>query len=232
MKALPMLIDDPEYYRDKVLSQEDILKWFDIYESGWVHDGNIKSPHVELSGGKCSGGYFNCRKLFSRNPLLCEIFAGQLVRVLEESKIDKPDWVVGSSYSAITISYEVAKKLNVSHEFTEKDPKDPKKQIWKDNIPKEAKVLQIEELITTLETTIKVRRAVEQSNLEPVEFLPIVGTVIHRPAKLPIVYDEIQVLPLVEIEVWAVEQKDCPLCAVGSPRYKPKANWAKLTGKA
>ena len=71
-----------------------------------------------------------------------------------------------------------------------------------------------------------------QGNHEPIKWLPVVGTLVHRPPKLPVDYDGIEVVPLIETEVWAVEQKDCPLCKIGSPRYRPKGNWKKLTGKA
>lgn len=229
---LPILIDEPGWYDDKVLSPKEILNWFDLYECGWVHDGNPKSPHAELSGGLCSGGYFNCRELFNKNPRLCAIFAGQIVRKLKEAGIEKPDVVVGSSYSAITVSYEVAKILGISHGFTEKDPINPKEQVWNGSIPEDSKVLQIEELITTLGTTMKVRRAVAAKNYSSVEFLPYVGTIIHRPSILPADYGDMEIIALVETEVWALEQKDCPLCKIGSPRYLPKGNWTKLTGRA
>ena len=97
--------------------------------------------------------------------------------------------------------------------------------------PKGAKVLQIEELITTLGTTTNIREAVEKGNLEPVEFLPIVGTLVHRPPKLPVTYNGLEVVSLVEKEVWAVDPAECPLCRQGSIRLKPKSHWAELTGK-
>jgi len=99
-------------------------------------------------------------------------------------------------------------------------------------IPKDVIVLQIEELITTSGTFKEVRRAVEDGNNEPVSWLSVVGTLVHRPSKLPVDYDGIKIVSLIEKEVWAVEPSECPLCKIGSPRYRPKANWAKLTGKA
>ena len=99
-------------------------------------------------------------------------------------------------------------------------------------IPAGAKVLQAEELITTIGTTREVRRAVTEGNAEQVEFLPFVGTIIHRPARLPMVYEGMEVVSLVERAVWAVDPSECPLCKAGSKRVKPKTHWAELTGKA
>lgn len=245
---LPILIDDPRYYDDKVLTPEEILGWFDICDAGWIHDGDSKKPHAELSGGKCSNAFFDCLRVFSY-PSLCEILARQIVRKLENKlriyypKVDwvatffytgpKVDWVVSSSYAAITFGHEVAKALGAKFGFTEKDPTDPKKQVWQRfTIPKDSNILQAEELITTSGTFQEVRRAVREGNSEPVNFLPVVGTLIHRPPKLPVDYDGTTVVSLIERQIWAVEQKDCSLCAAGSPRYRPKTHWIELTGKA
>lgn len=240
MKACIPRIDDPQWWRDRMLplAQEEAFAWFAAYESGWSYDGepNEKKAHAKLTSGKCSNGYYNCRDLFGKNPRMCAIFADQLVRKLSEAEIvGKFDWVVGSSYSAITVSYEVAKILGVSHGFTEtkQDPLglEKKIQIWKGNIPEGSKILQVEELITTLKTSTQVRRAVLKSNVHPVEFLPYVATIVHRPTKLPIDYgDKWKIIAFLEKAVWADEPEKCPYCKVGSKRYNPKANWAKLTG--
>jgi len=240
MENLPVPINDPKWYDDRVLTAEEILKWFELYDAVWVYDStDPKAPHAELTSGKCSNGFFDCMRIL-RNPKLCEILACQLVRKLKEAGIEKVDWVIGSPYAAITFSYEIAKGFNAIHAFTEKDPKiiptdspGKKRMLWQRmQIPKDAVVLQAEELITTSSTFKEVRWAVEQGNYEPVNFLPVVGALVHRPPKLPVDYNGIKIVSLVETEVWAVEQKDCPLCKIGSPRYRPKENWKKLTGQA
>ena len=226
---------DPRYFDDKILSPEEILRWFEICDAGWTHDGNSKSPHVVLHSGKCSNGYFNCSRIFCY-PNLCAIFANQLVQKISFKEID---WVVSSSYAAITFGYEVAKVFGVRFGFTEKDLEDPKKQIWKRfSIPKNSNVLQIEDLITTSDTFKEVRRAVTADNSETVNFLPFVGALIHRPETLPMSYriggkkkETVHVEALIEKEIWTTEQKNCPLCDAGSERLSPKSHWAELTGK-
>jgi len=230
---------DPRSFDNRILSEAGILKCFDACDAAWMHDGNPESPHAELTRGKCSNGFFDCTRVLCHSNLN-EILARQLVRKLKaENLIDEVDWVVGSSYAAITFSYEVAKALGAVHSFTEKDPNDPKKQVWRKlTIPKGANVLQVEELITTSQTFKGVRRAVKEGNSEPVNFLPVVGTLVHRPPELPVAYmDDVERNPigvhaLIEKAIWAVEPEDCPLCKQGSKRVQPKANWAELTGKA
>ncbi|MBU2545058.1 hypothetical protein KKC65_01190 [Patescibacteria group bacterium] len=230
---------DPLDYRGVIWSKEQvaeqILEWFDWADAGWAHDGNSKNPHAVLTSGKCSNGYFNCSKVFSC-PNICATLADQLAHRIS---INETDWVVSSSYAAITFGHEVAKAFGAQFGFTEKDPQNPKKQIWKRfSIPEGSNVLQVEELITTSGTFKEVRRAITERNPEPVNFFPIIATLIHRPENLPMSYkigskknETVQIEALIEKEVWAVEQKDCPLCEAGSKRLSPKSHWAELTGK-
>jgi len=235
-ETLKRILDyDPKDFDDKFLTEEEILTWFDVLDAGWIHEGDPSKPHAELTSGKCSNAFFDCMRVLC-HPNLNEILAQQLVSKFRAGNlIDKVDWVIGSPYAAITFSYEVAKALGAIHGFAEKDPADPqgKKMIWRRMvIPKDAKVLQIEELITTSGTFREVRQAIEEGNPESVKFLPIVGALVHRPPKLPADYGEIKVIALVEKEVWAVDPSECDLCKAGSVRYRPKTHWKELTGKA
>lgn len=218
------------------LSQEEILRLFQVAGAAWMHDGDPGKPHAELTSGKCSNGFFNCQ-LVLEIPNLCEILARELARnilkVIRGPWNWGEFWVIGSPYAAITFSYEVAKRLSAVHGFAEKDPADPtgKRMVWRRRtIPRGSKVLQIEELITTSGTFREVRRAIQEGNEEPVDFYPVVGTLVHRPPKLPADYGDVKVVALVEKEVWAVDPP-CDLCKAGSRRYRPKTHWKELTGK-
>lgn len=238
--AREILQIDPRYYDGKRLSQEEILYFFDLCDAAWLHDGDPKKPHAELTSGLCSNGFFDCQRVLEY-PNLNEILARQLARKLKGSSgVWQIDWVIGSSYAAITFSYEVARALGAIHGFVEKDPTDldKKRMFWqRRQIPAGAKVIQVEELITTAGTMMEVRRAVEEGNSEPVKFLPIVGALVHRPPKLRTInsirisYGDRRMIALIEQEIWVTEPKDCPLCKAGSPRYRPKTHWEELTGK-
>jgi len=219
----------------KEFSEAEILSWFSALDAYWMHDGDPKRPHAELSSGLCSNGFFECQKVLEI-PNLCEILARQLAwKLKRETDISSVDWVIGSPYAAITFSHEVAKALGARAGFVEKDPKDPegKKMVWRRRvIPKGAKVLQAEELTTTSNTFRAVRQAIVDGNSEPVNFAPIIAALVHRPPKLPADYGDVRVISLIEKEVWAVQPAECPLCKAGSKRVRPKTHWAELTGKA
>lgn len=228
-----LLALDPREFYYTILTQEEILRWFELCNAVWIHGGNPIFPHAELSGGLCSNGFLESQGVLE-NPNLSEILAYQLIKKLKKSGIKKPDWIVSSSYAAMTFGYEVARQMGATFGFTEKDCSDPKgkRMLWRRRtIPKGSIILQIEELGTTSNTFREVRRAVKEGNSEPVIFLPTVGMLVHRPPKLPADYGEYEVVALVEKEIWAVDPSKCLLCQAGSKRYRPKTHWAELTRK-
>jgi orotate phosphoribosyltransferase len=226
--------------------QEGTLKLFADNGAAWVYEGppDPAKPHAELASGACSNGYFNCRKVLCQ-PDLCGEMASHLIdQLLESSPLvgaahNKGNLVVvGSPYSAITFSYEVARQLRVDHFFAEKDPKDPdgKRFIFKEELPEGAEILRVEELITTMGTTQGVAQAIleRKSDANNVVILPLVGTVILRPNDLnpEDVYEGVKVVALVRkaVQNWDLKKgQACPYCAVGSKKVKPKANWKLLT---
>lgn len=152
-------------------------------------------------------------------------------RYLSAHGIEKVDWVVSSAYSAITFGHEVAKALRAVFQNTIKDLKDEKKQIWNRlEIPKGANILDVEELITTTGTANEVRRAVENGNPNPVNFLPLIATFVWRPEKI-VQNPERRIICLMSREIQNFDPPRCPYCKVGSPAYHPKTHWKELTGQ-
>lgn len=226
---------NPIPFRDIDLIQEEILRMLSIAEAGWMHNGDPKMPHAELASGYCSNGFFYCQKLL-RFPNITEILAHQLCRKICRdlgNTLNNIDAVVGSPYSSIALSYEVAKFIGAVHGIPQKDPNDPKgkKMVWKEEFPAGTRILRIEELITTVGSTNETTVAIQTSNPNPVSFLPIVGALVYRPPKLTVDYWNMRIIALVEKEIWAVPQTQCNLCRQGSIRVKPKANWSLLAGK-
>lgn len=236
MEKINLLQIVPRYYKDWVLTQKEILTWFEAEDAYWSYQGepSPKRAHAELTSGLCSDGFFDCL-LVLRYPNVAEILGEQLATRLRNAGIgEKVDWVVSSSYAAIIFGHEVAKALGAVFMLVEKDQADPtgKKMSWRRmTIPAEASVLQVEELITTSGTFKEVRRAVEEGNaIKPVNFISTVGALVHRPPKLPIEYDGRKVIAVIGKEVRAFKPEECPYCKEGSPRYRPKIHWKELTG--
>lgn len=215
--------------------ESKILSWFRMADALWNYEGepSPNKPHAELTSGLCSNGYVDCPRLLS-HPNVTDILANTLVVKLAIAAVVEVDWVVSSAYAAITFGHEVAKVFGARFGNTVKDPTDPeqKRMLWRRlTIPRGATVLQVEELITTMGTTQEVRRAVKQGNAEPVEFLSAVGTLVHRPADPAAVLRDNNIISVLEMEIWTKPPEECPLCAAGSPRVKPKTHWRELTGR-
>ena len=204
-----------------------IEKIFKEKRACWIHSGDPAEPHVELSSGLCSNAYFNCSRVLC-DPILVEELARLLGNKLKQAGIEDsfPDWVVGSAYGAITFSYEVAKQLGTEHAFAEKTSQAHQMSFKRIEIPKNALVLQVEDVITTFTTVNAVKEAIVRDNPYPVRFFPLVGTIVYRPAKFD--KDSCRVVALMKKLVWVSPSRECPLCQLGSPRYRPKEIWKKL----
>ncbi len=228
-----LLALDPAKFYAKNLREEEIIHCFELCDAAWQHSGNPKDPHAVLTSNLCSNGFYDSLRVL-RYIVLSEIMAVQLAKKIRAVIGDqKVDWVIGSPMAGITFSHDVAKALGATISmFVEKDPNNPGKMLWnRMAIPEGATVLQIEELTTTSKTLNAVQEAVNLGNPYPVNWLPYVGILVHRPPKLVSCYGEREVISLINKEVWAVPQSACTLCRQGSEKVKPKTNWDKLTGK-
>ena len=212
---------------------EEALEWFRVLEAGWVHGGDPKKPHAKLHSGKCSTGFFLCKRVLAFGNLR-EILAACIIAELDKIGFSQIDGVFGSPYSSILLAGDVARLLNVKVYVPEKDPTDPvgKRMIFKpdDPIPSGSTLLQIEELVTTGDSCEASKQAIITGNPHPVNFARQVGVLVHRPPKIVrALPDGRVIMPFIERQVDACEPADCPLCAQGSIPLSPKGdNWAKL----
>ncbi len=213
---------------DHVVTPEEVRHLFELCDSLWLHSGDPKNPHAELISGKCSNGYVDCGRTL-RFTYVCQFLADQLVKKLRGVYTGPIDWVVGSDHAGAAPSHCVALNLETKHEFTEKS-EDKKGQIWKRYvIEPEERVLQVEDLITTTQTVKAAREGMRTGNPNPITFIPFVMTLIHRSSVFEFEESPILYLAHFDIEVW--EPAECPLCALGSKRLRPKTHWKELTSK-
>ena len=209
----------------------DVEEAFKKCGAMWTYQEQEGEPHALLASGKHSDGYYNVNSVIQFS-YFSKQFAWLMLWKFSKIGLENVDAVVSSSYAALPFGKAVADALGAVFVFTEKQDKE---QVWtgRFELPEGTRVLQVEELITTMGTTESVRQAVIRDNPNPVEFIEAdgkvaVATIVHRPAKLPIEYSGYQVVALMEREVhnWTIEE--CPLCKRGSRALKPKLNWAEF----
>ena len=209
------------------LTEEGLREILEVADALWLHSGNWKAPHAELTSGKCSDGFVDVLRAL-RFSNICYVAAQALSQKIRDEYKGPVDWVIGSDHAGAVFSQNVAIWLNAQHDFTEKG--EEKLQNWKRFKIKPGEiVVQIEELMTTALTFQEVRRGVRAGNETEVTFAPVAGVLVHRSNVWQI--EDTKIVPFVHYDISVWEPANCPLCKEGSRRLRPKQNWAELTGK-
>lgn len=199
-------------------------------EAMWTYHGYPGEPHPILASKKHSNGYFDVNQVLQFSNYR-RIITRIIVAALADH--DNVDFIVSSSEAARPFGQELETQMGVASVFTEKVRDD---QVWtgRFEFPEGAKVLQAEELITTIGTTEKVREATKK-NPYPFDFVtldgkPLVVTVVHRPTELPQTYTDYTVIAVMEKAVQAWEGDQCPICRdhPDSPVLSFKPNRARF----
>ena len=213
------------------VSQAEFEHMLKLVNGFWLHNGDPSAPHAELTSGKCSTGFINALLLL-KFPTVCGLLADDMAAQYRRLRLPDPDWVIGSDHAAATLSYEVAKLLGAKHGFTEKRQEGEKKfQDWKrEVIGSDELVLHVEELVSTTSTLEQVHDGIIEGNANPVRFAGASLCLVHRSPDYQFAGNPIDYLYHYDIETWAPEE--CPLCAAGSKRLRPKQHWAELTQAA
>lgn len=222
---------------ERNVSDDELRHLFRLANATWKHAGGQRAPHVEYTSGLCADGYIDVTRVI-RFPAISMLLAGALVRKarlqLGVDLANVVDWVVGSDHAAATFSQNVALRLGAQHDFAVKGP--DKTQLWNRSvIEPDARALNVEDLISTLGTVLAVRAGVRNGNPHPVQFAPFILTIVARASIERI--EDARVVSLIEYDdllehktkLW--QPSECPYCAAGSERLRPKQNWAKLTGR-
>ncbi|MFA4845528.1 MAG: hypothetical protein WC654_03150 [Patescibacteria group bacterium] len=121
LRALRRLMYKDVWKERGPLSHEEIRHIFEACDALWIHKGDPRTPHAELTSGKCSNGFVDVLRVL-RYTNLCQLMADQLVQRLHEQRGGVVDWVIGSDHAGATLSFAVASLLNAQHDFTEKGP--------------------------------------------------------------------------------------------------------------
>ncbi len=217
-------------------SPEEVLEWFTALEAGWVYSGDPRKPHAKLHSGRHSNAFFLCKALLMHGNLR-EIVAACIVRRLRKSGLGHVDAVFGSPQSSILLTGDIGRLIGAPTLVLEKDPKDPagKKMLYKNDVPlpPNARLLQVEELITTFDSATASRSAINSVVDSGLSFVDQIGVFVYRPPDL--VYhtnDGSSVVPFIakEVDSWdPLSPGGCPLCKQGSEALTPKGeNWARL----
>ena len=168
--------------------------------------------HFLLSSGKHSDRYIQCAKLI-QHPEYCKEVSEIIAEKLKENNIDV-DLCVGPAMGGVIISYEVAKALGVDAIFTERVENEMTLRRGFE-IPKGAKVIIVEDVITTGKSSFETVDVIRSCGAEVVAL----ASIVNRSNK-----DEINGLPIIsasKIDVNTYDADDLPDHLKNTEAVKP-----------
>jgi orotate phosphoribosyltransferase len=191
------------------MTNEDILKVFEETEG-------ILKGHFMLTSGRHSDTYMQCAKLFV-HPDRARLLCGELAKKMEGERFDL---VISPAVGGILMGYQTAAVLGLPNIFFERQ--DGKMTLRRGfSVPAGAKILAVEDVVTTGGTVKEIIEAAEQSG----GAVTAVASVVDRSGGAVDFGRKFYSLLRMEIQSYAPE--DCPLCREGVPAYKPGSRGLK-----
>jgi orotate phosphoribosyltransferase len=169
----------------------------------------IRTGHFVLTSGRHSGTYVQCARVLE-DPALVTRLAQAIVERLGERQVDL---VAAPAVGGIVIGFAVAQALGVKFIFSEREDGAMKFRRGFD-VPAGARVLVVEDVVTTGGSVAEVVELVRDSGGVPVA----AAALIDRGG--PKAFD-VELLPLLRLQVESWEPDSCAMCASGVPLYAP-----------
>lgn len=169
----------------------------------------ILTGHFRLTSGRHSDRYVQCARVLE-DPALVTRLARAMVERLGDRMIDL---VAAPAVGGIIIGFAVAQALGVEFIFSERQGG---AMVFRRGfeIPPGARVLVVEDVVTTGGSVGEVVELVRRAGGEPVAAASIIDRCGEK------VFD-IELIPLLELKVESWEPETCRLCAEQTPLYAP-----------
>lgn len=172
----------------------------------------IQKGHFRLSSGRHSDTYVQCARIFEY-PTTAEIICSDLADRIAGRPVDI---VLGPAVGAITFAYEMSRQLSVPNVFAERV--DGKMKLRRGfSIPPDAKVLIVEDVITTGRTVEELFPLVEEAGAD----VRAIGCILDRSNGQVDFGVGTPIIPELRLDVVSWEEHECPLCAQGSEPVEP-----------
>jgi orotate phosphoribosyltransferase len=169
----------------------------------------ILTGHFKLTSGRHSDRYVQCARVLE-DPALVTRLAQAIAHRLGDQPVDL---VAAPAVGGIIIGFAVAQALGVNFIFSERE--DGKMTFRRGfHVPEGARVLVVEDVVTTGGSVAEVIELVRAAGGVPVA----VASLIDRGG--PKAFDT-ALFPLLRLQVESWEPQDCGLCAAEVPLYAP-----------
>ena len=184
-----------------------------IYENS----GALLNGHFVLSSGRHSGRYLQSA-LVLMHPAYAERLGRELAAKVKAGDVDM---VVAPALGGLIIGHEVARALDRPFIFTER--KEGIMQLRRGfSVPKDARVLVVEDVITTGGSVRECMQVVREHGGNPFRVLAVVDRAPRAEDRFDVPFDT-----LIRLDVPTYAADDCALCREGLlPAVKPGSRGA------
>lgn len=188
------------------MSDEDVL---DALEQA----GAVLAGHFVLTSGRHSDRYVQCSRVLEDTVLTTRLAQEIAARVSERIGESRFDLVAAPAVGGIILGFAVAQALGVNFIFSEREQG---VMTFRRSfcVPPGARVLVVEDVVTTGGSVAEVIDLVERAGGR----VPLVVSLIDRGG--PKAFD-VELLPLLELEVESWNAQECGLCASGEGLTSP-----------
>lgn len=169
----------------------------------------ILTGHFKLTSGRHSDRYVQCARVLE-DPALVTRLARAIAHRLGDEKVDL---VAAPAVGGIIIGFAVAQALGVKFIFSEREGGAMTFRRGFD-VPAGARVLVVEDVVTTGGSVAEVIELIRAAGGVPVA----VASLIDRGG--PKAFD-VELFPLLRLQVESWEAQECGLCAAEVPLYAP-----------
>ncbi|HID37415.1 MAG TPA: orotate phosphoribosyltransferase [Ghiorsea sp.] len=186
------------------MTEQEMLQ---MYEDA----GALLNGHFVLSSGRHSARYLQSA-LVLMHPSNATALASELIKRVNA---DDYDMVVSPAIGGLVIGQEVARQLNKPFIFTER--KEGEMQMRRGfSIPKDAKLLVVEDVITTGGSVRECIAVVREYGGNPTTVLAVVDRAPQQEDRFDMPHHTV-----IALDVETFNTDDCPMCKEGTPAIKP-----------
>ncbi|MDQ6954303.1 MAG: orotate phosphoribosyltransferase [Mariprofundaceae bacterium] len=198
-----------------MITEQEILT---MYEDA----GALLNGHFVLSSGRHSARYLQSALVLMSMNNATDLATALIEKLNADSQvnINDIDMVVAPAIGGLVIGQEVARQLEKPFIFTER--KEGEMQLRRGfTICQGAKLLVVEDVITTGGSVRECMAVVRQHGGEPVKILAVVDRAPTAEGRFDVPHDTAISL---DVETFTVD--DCPMCAQGTVAVKPGSRGA------
>ena len=186
------------------MTEQDMLQ---MYEDA----GALLNGHFVLSSGQHSARYLQSALVLMHMDNATAL-ASELIKTIDA---DDYDMVVSPAIGGLVIGQEVARQLNKPFIFTER--KEGEMQMRRGfSIPDGAKLLVVEDVITTGGSVRECIAVVREYGGKPTTILAVVDRAPDQQGRFDIPHHTV-----IHLDVETFDTATCPMCKEGTPAIKP-----------